>query len=565
MSGHTNPAFDGLTLWPAAAVDKYRQAGLWGEQNLAQWLSHVLQTHPQPVALSGPGFAGTSWQEWSGQALCQTASNMAAGFQAIGLKPGDRVVLQLDNSCAFVITLFAVLLVGVIPVMALPGHRFREIAHFIRLTDARAWLASAGEAGMDFNELGSQLRTALPGLEHVFIDTDKNTPHRSLSSLLSPANPQLPLPGNAVDAAGTALLLCSGGTTGLPKLIPRTHRDYLYNATASAQAAGLGPTDCYLVALPAAHNFPLACPGLLGAFQVGARVTMCPSPSPDIAFPYLARSGATVTALIPPLVRVWLEYAANLGTAPANLRLLQVGGAKLDSATARRIRPELGCALQQVFGMAEGLLNYTHLSDPDMLVYNTQGCPLSAFDEIRIVDAQGNDVPAGKSGELWTRGPYTLRGYYKAADANQGAFSPDGYYRSGDIVRQLSSGHLIVEGRIREVIRRGAETVAVEALEAMLAQLDGIKDVAVVGLPCERLGEQVCAVFVLTDTAAPPMLAAVRQYLSELGTARFMLPDRLEFVAEIPCTAVGKIARQQLSNSIQQSRHNVTFQGTANL
>ena len=215
--------------------------------------------------------------------------------------------------------------------------------------------------------------------------------------------------------------------------------------------------------------------------------------------------------------------------------------------------------------MAEGLLNYTHLSDPDMLVYNTQGCPLSAFDEIRIVDAQGNDVPAGKSGELWTRGPYTLRGYYKAADANQRAFSPDGYYRSGDIVRQLSSGHLIVEGRAREVIRRGAETVAVEALEAMLAQLDGIKDVAVVGLPCERLGEQVCAVFVLTDATAPPTLAAVRQYLSELGTARFMLPDRLEFVAEIPCTAVGKIARQQLSNSIQQSRHNVTLQGTANL
>lgn len=557
-----DPAFDGLTPWPQALIERYRQEGVWGETTLAQWLETKLLYRQQELVLSGPGFAGTQWQELSGQTLLQQIKQIALGLHHLGLIPGDRVVLQMGNSNTFLITLFALFELGVIPVMALPGHRRREIEHFIRLTSARAWLASEGEAGTDFRELGAQLRQAVPELEHIIIDTEDAGPHITLASLLrNYAGPEK-LPGHFVDPAGIALLLCSGGTTGLPKLIPRTHRDYLYNAAASAEACELGPNDCYMVALPAAHNFPLACPGLLGALNAGARIAMCPAPSPEIAFDCIARAGATVTALVPPLVRVWLEYAADITPPPDSLRLLQVGGARLDAGTARRVRPELGCALQQVFGMAEGLLNYTRAADPDVLVHSTQGRPLSPLDEIRIVDADGIDVAPGKRGELWTRGPYTLRGYYKAQDANRRSFTQDGYYRSGDLVRQLSSGHLVVEGRIREVIRRGAETVSVETLEALLAQLDAVQDVAVVGLPCERLGEQVCAVLVLNVARPKPTLGELRAFLIEEGVARFMLPDSLEFVDQLPFTAVGKIARQQLIAQIQQSRKNSETQGT---
>lgn len=567
-----DPAFDGLTPWPEALAEQYCHAGIWGQENIAEWLEARLSARALERVLSGPGFAGTPWQELIGAELLHQINQMADGLAHLGLTCGDRVVLQLGNSNPFLITLFALFKLGVIPVMALPGHRRREIEHFIRLTNARAWLASEGDAGTDFRELGTQLRTAVPTLEHVFIDTPDAGPHRTLASLLD-AVPTLPTSdtssakkqdGFKADPAGIALLLCSGGTTGLPKLIPRTHRDYLYNAAASAAVCGLGPDDCYLVALPAAHNFPLACPGLLGALSAGARIAMCPAPSPEIAFSCIARAQATVTALVPPLVRVWLDYAGEIAALPDCLRLLQVGGARLDAGTAKRIRPELGCALQQVFGMAEGLLNYTRAQDPEVLVQSSQGHPLSPFDEIRIVDADGLDVPPGKRGELWTRGPYTLRGYYKAEDANRRSFTADGYYRSGDLVRQLSTGHLVVEGRIREVIRRGAETVSVEALEALLVQLDAIKDVAVVGLPCERLGEQVCAVLVLADnTSLKPTLGDVRTFLIEEGIARFMLPDSLEFVDQVPLTAVGKIARQQLIAQIQQSRKNSESQGVS--
>ena len=552
---HNDPAFDGLTPWPDDLVQRYRAQGIWGDTNLADWLEAALAPRLDDLVLSGPGFPGNQWQDLTGKELLALVKRMATGLGHLGLSPGDRVVMQIGNTNAFVVTLFALFKLGVIPVMALPGHRRREIEHFVRLAKARAWLASEGDAGMDFRDLGAQLRDAVPELEHIIIDTPSPGAHRTLASLLD--GDAGDLPAYSADPAGIALLLCSGGTTGLPKLIPRTHRDYLYNARASGGVCELTAADRYLVALPAAHNFPLACPGILGAFSAGARVVMCPAPSPEIAFDCIARSGATVTALVPPLVRVWLEHATLVAPPPASLRLLQAGGARLDAALAKRVRAELGCALQQVFGMAEGLLNYTRATDPDLLVQNTQGRPLSDLDEIRIVDPDGQDVAPGKRGELWTRGPYTLRGYYKDDDANRRSFSPDGYYRSGDLVRQLSSGHLVVEGRVREVIRRGAETVSVEALETLLASHPAIKDVAVVGLPCERLGEQVCAVLVRAgDDTQPPGLGELRNFLIDQGVARFMLPDTLAFIDKLPMTAVGKIARQQLIATVLQSRQN---------
>jgi 2,3-dihydroxybenzoate-AMP ligase len=553
-----DPAFDGLQQWPAALAQAYIAEGIWGTENLALWLESKLAKKANDIVLSGPGFPGNLWQDLTGQQLSNLVGRLANGLIALGLQRGDRVVLQMSNCNAFIVTLFAIFQVGLIPVMALPGHRRREIEHFIRLTNAQAWLANDGEAGTDFSELGMQLRNAIPDLKHVIIDTEAPGSHRTLTSLLSD-KPLSSFAGHLVDPAAIALLLCSGGTTGLPKLIPRTHRDYIYNATASAAVCELGESDSYMVALPAAHNFPLACPGILGAFGAGARIVMCPAPSPETAFECIERCGVTVTALVPPLVRVWLEHPT---APPETLRLLQVGGARLDSGVARRIRGELGCALQQVFGMAEGLLNYTRPSDPDVLVYSTQGRPLSNLDEIRIVDTDGVDVPSGKRGELWTRGPYTLRGYYKDPEANRRSFTEDGFYRSGDLVRQLSSGHLVVEGRIKEVIRKGAETVSVETLESILSSHPAIKDVAVVGLPCDRLGEQVCAVLVLADLATqPPTLIELRHFLIEQGVARFMLPDSLEFIDQVPLTAVGKIARQQLVTKIQQTRKTPKTQG----
>ena len=212
----------------------------------------------------------------------------------------------------------------------------------------------------------------------------------------------------------------------MPKLIPRTHNDYVYNAAASAELCELTSDDVYLAALPAAHNFPLACPGLLGAITVGATTVFLTDPSPESAFGAIARHGVTVTALVPALAKLWAQATEWEPETPTSLRLLQVGGAKLEADDARRIREALTPGLQQVFGMAEGLLCYTRPGDPPELVDHTQGRPLCADDELRIVDEAGLPVPAGNDGELLVRGPYTFNGYFRAEPTTRAASTQKG-------------------------------------------------------------------------------------------------------------------------------------------
>lgn len=424
-----------------------------------------------------------------------------------------------------------------------------EIEHFVRLAEARAYVIPDRHEGFDYRGLAASVRAAVPELEHVLVAGEPG----DFAPLPDAVPGRAPEPLDQPGPGDVAVLLISGGTTGKPKLIPRTHRDYAYNARASAEVCGLVAEDVYLACLPIAHNFPLACPGFLGALGAGATTVLAPAPSPDVGLRLVERERVTVTALVPPMARMWVEAAGWDTSDRSSLRLLQVGGAKLDQGLAERVTPELGCGVQQVFGMAEGLLNYTRLDDPADLVNGTQGRPLCPDDEIRVVDGEtGADVPPGEVGELFTRGPYTLRGYFRADAYNAGAFTPDGFYKTGDLVRRLPSGHLVVAGRSKEVINRGGENVSATMLEDHLAEHPSIAQVAVFGLPDESVGERVCAVVVLSAEAdRPPKLKELRAFLADRGLARFVTPDRLVVREKLPVTGVGKIDKRALAGSIE--------------
>jgi 2,3-dihydroxybenzoate-AMP ligase len=347
-----------------------------------------------------------------------------------------------------------------------------------------------------------------------------------------------------------AVLLLSGGTTGLPKLIVRTHDDYAYNALASAPVCGVDADTVYLVSLPAGHNFPLACPGILGTLLLGGRVVLLPTPEPARAFAAVAAEGVTHTAVVPAVASRWLEYATEHGAGQLRtLRVLQVGGARIADELARRVRPVLGATLQQVFGMAEGLLNYTRLDDPEAVILGTQGRPLCPDDEIRLVDQCDRDVPDGEPGSLLTRGPYTPRGYYRAAEQNARAFTEDGWYRSGDICRRTPAGNLIVEGRDKDMINRAGENVSAEEVENLVYQLPAVSQVAAVAMPDRELGERIC-VYVVPRAGSTITLAEIRASMEAAEVARFKLPEELVTVPELPVTKVGKIDKNALRADI---------------
>ncbi|WP_432279550.1 (2,3-dihydroxybenzoyl)adenylate synthase [Nocardia carnea] len=522
---------DGYVAFPAEQAAEYRSAGYWQGRSLGELLRDTARRYPHRTALLGD-------EALDYATLDAEADRMAHGFRALGIAPGDRVVVQLPNVVEFVPVLFGLLRAGIIPVLTLPAHRRSEIEHLARLSEAVGYIVADRIGDFDYRELAAAVRDAVPSLGHVLVLGDPGA-FVDLGSVPR-AGGSLP----AIDSSDIALMLVSGGTTGLPKLIARTHDDYVYNATAGAQVCELTADDVYLAALPAAHNFPLACPGILGTVAVGGAVAFVAEASPENAFAAIERHRVTVTAVVPPIAQLWCAAVEWEEADLSSLRLLQVGGARLAEVNAREVGPALGARLQQVFGMAEGLLNFTRLDDPDELVLATQGRPLSPADEVRVVDGNGNDVPPGEEGELLTKGPYTIRGYYRAPEHNARAFTPDGYYRSGDLVRRLPSGHLVVSGRIKDVINRGGENVSCDELEEHLLAHPAVRHAAAVGLPDDALGEKVCAVLVVDGEM--PTLPEIKTFLTDRGVATYKLPDVLRRSDALPTTAVGKIDKKAL-------------------
>jgi len=528
-------------VWPPALVARYRAAGYWRGETFPGFLRERAAQFADDVAV----VAGDVRLTYAG--LWEEAGRIGAGLLAHGLVRGDRVVVQLGNTAAFVSVVCGLFRAGLVPVFALPAHRFAEVSHVLRTAEASAYIAAASYDGFDYRALARELQASLPTLRHVLIEGDA----QEFSAVAGLAGDARALPPDP-DPQSVAFLQLSGGSTGLSKLIPRTHDDYLYSFRASNAICGIDRDSVYLVALPAAHNFPMSSPGFFGALYAGARVVLSPGAGPDTAFPLIARERVTCVGLVPPLALLWAQAAGTTAHDLSSLQVLQVGGAKLVPEAARRVIDGLGCQLQQVFGMAEGLVNYTRLHDPLECVLTTQGRPISPDDEVLVVDDHGHPVAPGEVGHLLTRGPYTIRSYHNDPGANARAFTEDGYYRTGDMVQQLPGGYLVVQGRAGDHINRAGEKISAEEIEDHLLAHASVFDAAVVSMPDPYLGERSCA-FVITR-GERPTAASLKAWVRSRGLAAFKVPDQVVFVDAFGTTAVGKVSRRELRAQLR-ARH----------
>lgn len=528
----------GCPTWPEEFAARYRQEGCWQGETFGTMLRNRAAQYGDRIAIVS-GDRRVSYAE-----LDEQADRLAAGFYRLGIRAQDRVIVQLPNIPQFFEVIFALFRIGALPVFSLPVHRRNEIGYLCEFTEASAYVIPDKDAGFDYRELAAQVKDTLPDLRRVIVVGEPGE-YTALDDLYAePSIGEIKGPSSR----DVAFLQLSGGTTGLPKLIPRTHDDYIYSLRMSAEVCALNEHSVYLAVLPIAHNYPLSSPGVLGTLYAGGRIVLSRGASPDEAFPLIAEEGVTIAAVVPPLALIWLDAAESRRYDLTHLEVLQVGGAKFSAEAAKRVRTTIGCTLQQVYGMAEGLVNYTRFDDPEDTIINTQGRPMSPYDEIRIVDDEDDEVAPGEVGHLLTRGPYTIRGYYQAEQHNARSFTTDGFYRTGDMARMTPAGYLVIEGRAKDQINRGGDKVAAEEIENHLLAHPGVHDAAVVSMPDEFLGERTCA-FVIPYEAAITG-SELKAFLRDRGLALYKIPDRVEFVESFPQTGVGKVSKKILRELI---------------
>lgn len=528
-------------LWPSELAAHYRERGYWTGGRLDAVAAGLARTDPERTAL-----VDESERIGYGE-LERRIAALASGFAARGIRPGERVLLQLPNRVSFIVSALALMRAGAVPVYLLPAHRLSELAAIAVQAAPVAYIGPAVHAGFDYRELAAALSQGIPGGLHLIID---GPPAEGQVALEAVARSGAALAQQAVpvDTTELAFLQLSGGTTGTPKLIPRSHDDYLYSVRRSVEVCGFNEKTVLLLVLPAAHNFPMSSPGFLGALLAGGRVVLAGNGSPDLAFPLIRREQVACVPLVPPLALAWTRSARTTAPELSSLESVLVGGAKFLPGAAVELQEVLRVRLQQVFGMAEGLVCYTRADDDAFTVAQTQGRPMSEADEVLIVDDAGQPVAPGDPGHLLTRGPYTIRGYYKADEYNKTAFTSEGHYRTGDIARQLPGGHLVVEGRSKDQINRGGEKISAEEIEDHLLAHPQVHDAALVAVPDRFLGEISCAVIV-PDGAAPSR-AEIITFVRGRGVAAHKIPDRVHIVPDFPLTGVGKNSRAELRRAL---------------
>ncbi|NEA31333.1 AMP-binding protein [Streptomyces sp. SID13031] len=494
---------------------------------------------------------------WSYRELAENAEKFAAGLLAkTGLEPGDALMFQMGNVAETVVAYLGCLLAGIRPVCTLPQHGVHEVAVLARHVGARGLIIQA-----DFGrgQLPGNARTLLSdgAIEKLIVARGATFgPALGYDELLGHDSNPAELPYRTMDPEQIVAFQLSGGTTGLPKVAPRLHEEYAYNARAWANVLGWGPGTVVLYPLPIMHNAGVSV-ALQPVLLSGATLVLAPSADVGVVLDLIESTRPETIPLVPPALAIrLLDEVRSRDVDLSSVKDFVVGGQKLPIHIAERLRDEIGIAIRQKFGMAEGMFLVTPADATEDVRHHTVGTPISPGDEVRILEP-GDDVevPDGQLGELCVRGPYTIRGYYRAERHNYQTFTADGFYRTGDLARRhtiAGTHYYSIDGRIKDVINRGAEKIHADEVEELVMRHPDITDAALVAMPDPVLGERVCAYLVMAPSAEVLTVRSLGEFLLSHGLAKYKLPERVELRTALPLSNVGKVSKKELRQDIQR-------------
>ncbi len=537
---------EGVVRFPPEFARKYREKGYWEDRTIASHFADWFAEYADRIAIVD-GDKTATYRE-----VDERSTRVALNLLDLGFRPLDRVVVCLPNVIEFAYLYFAFQKIGVVPIMALPTHRYLEVSQFVEIAQARACFVPAKARDYSFTDLVTRLRDEQACLEMGIVYGPPQDGFLTVDELLEkePAATQADIDAIEIDPEDPAVFQLSGGTTGIPKLIPRSHNDYICNTKYAVAATEAGPDKVLLDILPIGHNLPLACPGMQGFMMQGGTVVFAQSTRGEALFPLIEKHKVTHIHCVPALLIRWIHDPVFGDYDLTSLEYIQSGGQRLQPEVRKRtyeLLPQV--FVQENFGMAEGMLFFAQKHHEESVRMETVGFPVSDDDEVMLLDEEDKVVPFGEVGELCCRGPYTLRGYFGSPEHNERAFTPDGFYRTGDLMRQHPSGAYLVEGRKKDLINRGGEKISAEEIENLILRHPAVKNIACIAMPDAILGEKMCACVIPVEGKSLTLEELIA-HLESFELARFKLPERLELMDDFPLSPFGKVSKKTLVEDI---------------
>jgi len=546
---------EGFEPYSERVIKEYTENGAWLYVTYGDLLDRAAAQHPDRIAVIDERHRVTY------KSLKEKVVRFAIALLDLGITSHDRIILQLPNRYEFVVAFYAMQKIGAVPLLAVPRHSSQEIASFAAITKPAGWIIPAKDGKVEFGPLIGAVLSRTGGLRHIIMPQDDSplpanaismeamiesvNLERYSSSYLAPFRP---------DPNDVAVLIPTGGTTGLPKMVPRTHNSLVVtNRYISARHHTSGAI--LLQATPVGHA--MAMQGAVNcAMFTGSTLVLQAIPRPTEILETIQRERVTSAFMVPTQLEGIVNHPDLEKYDLHSLEVVGTAGAGLPVDVAQKAISYFGrfnCKFSgNGLGASEGLLALGHLDDPLELKMKTVGRNVTPGSHYKVVDQEERELPFHTEGELVAKGPEVFTGYYRGTEEERReVFTHDGYYRTGDLAKIDDSGYITITGRRKDVIIRGGETLVPSEMENLIRRHPDVERAAVVGMPDPQMGERACA-FVVSKPGRILAFEEMIRFLKSQGAGVLLLPERLEIVEHLPETGVGKVDKKALRGEIEE-------------
>ncbi|OGP93651.1 MAG: hypothetical protein A2156_15900 [Deltaproteobacteria bacterium RBG_16_48_10] len=540
---------DGFTPYRTEDAEKYNRLRCWGGLTFGDILDRAADWYPDKEAFVD----GASRLTFS-QAR-DRVNRLAISLMNLGIEPTERVLVQLPNWNEFVYVYFALQKIGAIDVLLIDRYRPYEINHLIRLSGATAWVLPWKYRKTDYLPIMREVLKESPQMKNVILAKGGDQrDYLSLEALIEDVEltdkNMAALAQRRPDPMQVAHMGPTGGTTGLPKVVPRTHNDMICSSEYAARAWEMDARDICLLVGPIGHDLTFT-KGFLGSILTYGKTVFLDSTDLGDICRTIEKEKVTALVWVPTLARRLVGFESLADYDLSTLKKMHCGGGASLPDLIKDVKGKLGCTFFNGYGGTEGQTTLTRSDDPLEILYTSVGKPTCPYDSYKVIDRDGKELPANTPGELLIKGPGVFTGYYRNPEENEKMLDRDGYFKTGDVAKMDGNGNVTLVGRIKEMINRGGESISAVEVEKLIADHPDVVLVAVVPMPDPEMGERICA-YIQPRPGARLHFDDILSFLKDRKASVLHFPERIELIDAMPFTKAEKIDKMALLKDIEE-------------